>query len=203
MTEAKVLKPDTPVDIEVPWPSHPFGINLVKSLFAHYEKIGDVQTLAMISCALGNKKIDLPQLSRKNTQPSTKIYDDSLLAPSPLYNQYRKYYAELLYRWGEQQKSCEILKYLDTHKEKHKGIDFIIKCSSCKGSLQTGGYCPTCKSHGFLCSLCNLPVKGLSSFCMLCYHGGHTQHLQKWFKDHKVCPTGCGCACSDQLLSYA
>lgn len=36
---------------------------------------------------------------------------------------------------------------------------------------------------------------GNSIFCLRCGHGGHTTHIQDWFKDNAVCPTGCSCRC--------
>jgi hypothetical protein len=45
------------------------------------------------------------------------------------------------------------------------------------------------------CSICRLTCKGLTSFCNLCGHGGHLEHMQNWFKSESICPTGCGCMC--------
>lgn len=46
------------------------------------------------------------------------------------------------------------------------------------------------------CALCHLPVKGLSSFCLTCGHGGHSHHMLDWFRTESLCPSGCGCACT-------
>lgn len=75
-----------------------------------------------------------------------------------------------------------------------------------------GSHCDSCRKYAFYCSVCQLPVrgtrrdvrrafiaysytKGLSSFCMYCGHGGHTVHLQSWFKSSPLCASGCGCRC--------
>mmetsp|Transcript_14938 Transcript_14938/g.20780 ORF Transcript_14938/g.20780 Transcript_14938/m.20780 type:complete len:310 (+) Transcript_14938:3-932(+) len=48
-----------------------------------------------------------------------------------------------------------------------------------------------------ICVICHLPVRGLCRTCPECHHGGHFQHLQKWFQSgENFCPTGCGCRCS-------
>jgi hypothetical protein len=39
-------------NFDIPWAQHPFGRPLIKSLISHYEKLQDIQTLAMIVCVL-------------------------------------------------------------------------------------------------------------------------------------------------------
>ncbi|KAH6903445.1 vacuolar membrane protein [Coprinopsis sp. MPI-PUGE-AT-0042] len=44
------------------------------------------------------------------------------------------------------------------------------------------------------CTICRLPVKGLSRNCLRCLH---VTHISCWNKlDVPICPTGCGCFCS-------
>jgi len=45
------------------------------------------------------------------------------------------------------------------------------------------------------CSICHLPVRGLTMICVKCGHGGHVVHLKQWFSKHSVCATGCKCKC--------
>ena len=49
-------------------------------------------------------------------------------------------------------------------------------------------------STSVICSLCTLPVKGLSIQCCVCGHGGH-EHIYDWFQNNNECSTGCGCYC--------
>ena len=46
-----------------------------------------------------------------------------------------------------------------------------------------------------LCSICELPVKGLYVWCQGCGHGGHMEHMRSWFKGNVDCPAGCGHRC--------
>jgi len=47
------------------------------------------------------------------------------------------------------------------------------------------------------CSVCHLPVKGLSRPCLTC---SHVTHLKCWQNQQfRHCPTGCGCRCRDDL----
>eukprot|EP00794_Sanderia_malayensis_P018843 gene18843-20739_t len=42
---------------EAPWANHPFGRRLIQSLFKYYSEIRDVQTLALLSCALSKQQL--------------------------------------------------------------------------------------------------------------------------------------------------
>jgi len=56
--------------------------------------------------------------------------------------------------------------------------------------------CRRCRNQP-ICAICRLPVRGLCRTCPECHHGGHFQHLKKWFQSgESFCPTGCGCRCS-------
>ncbi|GAO47773.1 hypothetical protein G7K_1971-t1 [Saitoella complicata NRRL Y-17804] len=63
----------------VRWGNHPMGRSLVDEIFSHFEKLGDIQTLAMLSCVFKEPKRKRPppiQLLRRNpprssTQPAT------------------------------------------------------------------------------------------------------------------------------------
>ncbi|KAJ3024023.1 GATOR complex protein wdr59 [Thoreauomyces humboldtii] len=101
----------------------------------------------------------------------------------------------------------------------HVGVDFGVVCPACGSTLvptvpstlsiasqtgQTGGstqasyaYCWRCdrKRYGVICAICRLPCRGVSTFCLVCAHGGHADHVAKWFDEEEVCPAGCGCAC--------
>ncbi len=40
------------LEFDTPWSYHPFGRSLVDSFFKYYQSLGDIQTLAMLSCVL-------------------------------------------------------------------------------------------------------------------------------------------------------
>jgi hypothetical protein len=42
-----------------------------------------------------------------------------------------------------------------------------------------------------------IPCRGLFTFCGICFHGGHVNHIQAWFKTHDECSFGCGHRCED------
>jgi len=72
---------------------------------------------------------------------------------------------------------------------------FESVCYKC-GALTQGNYCPDCRRSALQCSFCHATVRGLSSFCLECGHGGHVDHLQQWFTKQTLCPMrGCGCRC--------
>ena len=43
-----------------------------------------------------------------------------------------------------------------------------------------------------------IPCRGFYSFCGVCFHGGHQDHIREWFRQHDECPTGCGHRCRDR-----
>lgn len=71
-------------------------------------------------------------------------------------------------------------------------------CGECNKPLINtigGWYCNKCKSvKGSKCSVCNRIVKGLYAWCQGCSHGGHLEHLKRWFSNHSKCPR-CGHLC--------
>lgn len=46
-----------------------------------------------------------------------------------------------------------------------------------------------------ICSICHTAVRGPSTWCQVCGHGGHLEHMSAWFKEHDMCPSGCGHVC--------
>ncbi len=44
-------------EFDTPWALHPFGKPLIQSLFRHYARLRDLQTLALMSCVLLPPKI--------------------------------------------------------------------------------------------------------------------------------------------------
>ncbi|KAK3086097.1 hypothetical protein FSP39_013508 [Pinctada imbricata] len=119
------------------------------------------------------------------------------------YDQFLHSYSDILFHWGLKNQSAQVLKFANSGRESHKGIEFGVKCHYC-GQNVRGAYCGCCKNLAFNCVICHTGVKGLVNFCLSCGHGGHTSHLMEWFKTESVCPTGCGCTCAlaDYSLIY-
>ena len=76
-------------------------------------------------------------------------------------------------------------------------LAFENVCPSCKQMSVDLASCDQCSREiRFTCVLCHLPAKGCVNFCLICGHGGHSDHMLKWFNASNVeCPTGCGCEC--------
>jgi len=108
------------------------------------------------------------------------------------YDQFKRYYSEILYRWNFTTQRTEVTKYITEQPERPKGLDICLTC--CKQS-QRDACCNTCKSIIVKCSVCRIGVRGLLSFCMVCGHGGHMFHVIDWFRQNDWCATGCGCYC--------
>jgi len=118
----------------------------------------------------------------------------------------------MLNKWGLLVKRAELLKHtygahprnhsyspggaaLSYFPPPHRGVTFSVICASCDQGLKDSFFCSNCKTFGFKCAICNLSVKGLSNFCILCGHGGHAHHMAMWFKRESYCPAGCNCEC--------
>ncbi|XP_061449876.1 GATOR2 complex protein WDR59 isoform X2 [Rhineura floridana] len=110
------------------------------------------------------------------------------------FDDFKKRYGEILYRWGMREKRAEVLKFVSCPPDPHKGIEFGVYCSHCRSEVR-GIQCAICKGFAFQCAICHVAVRGSSNFCLTCGHGGHTSHMMEWFRTQEVCPTGCGCHC--------
>ncbi|XP_012661614.1 GATOR complex protein WDR59 isoform X2 [Otolemur garnettii] len=262
------LGPKSDPDLETPWARHPFGRQLLESLLAHYCRLRDVQTLAMLcsvfeaqsrpqgipnpfgpfpnrssnlvvshsrypsftssgSCSSMSdpgpntggwniagreaEHISSPwgESSPEELRFGSLTYSDPrererdqhdrnkrLLDPANTqqFDDFKKCYGEILYRWGLREKRAEVLKFVSCPPDPHKGIEFGVYCSHCRSEVR-GTQCAICKGFTFQCAICHVAVRGSSNFCLTCGHGGHTSHMMEWFRTQEVCPTGCGCHC--------
>lgn len=111
-----------------------------------------------------------------------------------LHEYYKLAYAEVLYRWGLLYNRAEVLKHLCAQGENHKGVEFLTDCQSCSVPAR-GSNCSDCKRMSLTCVICHLSVRGSSNCCIVCGHGGHTDHLNDWFSKNTICASGCGCNC--------
>ncbi|XP_070823236.1 GATOR2 complex protein WDR59 isoform X2 [Chaetodon trifascialis] len=119
-----------------------------------------------------------------------------LLDPANMlqFDDFKKCYGEILYRWGLREKRAEVLKFASCPPEPHKGIEFGVYCCHCRSQAR-GTQCAVCKRLTFQCAICHVAVRGSSNFCLSCGHGGHTSHMMDWFRRQDECPAGCGCHC--------
>ena len=126
-------------------------------------------------------------------------------AKSELHDQYRRTYAEILARQQFFIESAQVAKTIANPTRAEKSdltLSFDKKCRKCKIALQNG-FCRRCNRTNDHCTVCHLPVKGLSWTCVLCGHGGHLKHIRNYFSnDDRSCPTGCGCQCLNQASDY-
>ncbi|XP_068166100.1 GATOR2 complex protein WDR59 isoform X2 [Antennarius striatus] len=113
------------------------------------------------------------------------------------FDDFKKSYGEILYRWGLRGKRADVLKFSSCPPEGHRGIDFGVFCCAC-GSPSRGAQCSACRRLTFRCAVCHVSVRGSSNFCLSCFHGGHTSHMMDWFRQQDECPAGCGCRCLQQ-----
>uniref|UniRef100_A0A8C6KWS3 WD repeat domain 59 n=1 Tax=Nothobranchius furzeri TaxID=105023 RepID=A0A8C6KWS3_NOTFU len=110
------------------------------------------------------------------------------------FDDFKKCYGEILYRWGLRDKRADVLKFTSSPPEAHKGIEFGVYCCHCRSQAR-GTQCAVCKRLTFQCAICHVAVRGSSNFCLSCGHGGHTSHMMDWFWRQEECPAGCGCHC--------
>jgi len=114
-------------------------------------------------------------------------------------------YAETLFRWGLLQKRAELISSIGHEpsmmrglvKQKELAYDLRRPCVSCglDNPHNFRGHCPHCDSRTTkpCCSICRLPVKGLSFDCLKCCHLVHIACRAK--QRFTTCPAGCGCVC--------
>ncbi|XP_037051412.1 GATOR complex protein Wdr59 [Bradysia coprophila] len=111
-----------------------------------------------------------------------------------LYDNFKRAYSEMLYRWGLLVNRTKVLKYLSSSSDTFRGVEFVTECIKCAKVTQAP-MCRDCHKPLLYCSLCRLPVRGSANSCLFCGHGGHLLHMKQWFEKNEVCATGCGCYC--------
>ena len=198
---------------------------VVTSVLEYYESQADYQMLATIVCVLtfGRDR----RKSSKAIGPGKD--DDYQLLPKfdeRRYDMYLHHYAALLYGWGcltvrnEISKRLaygvpgaggEIITGLPGNEEKGSsivantgvatGVTFTPICKKCMTPVDDNNVCRKCKDYAFECSVCCMAVRGACTWCPMCNHGGHADHMMAWFEEHQMCPTGCGCLCVERKAS--
>jgi len=118
-------------------------------------------------------------------------------------------YSEMLANWGYAQKRAELLKSTEkelqsifsesimVNKLQSSPLGVVPVCANCGAeNILRRDNCPHCNVHSpsTRCSVCRLPIKGLSYTCLSCLHDSH---LRCWtMRKSDTCATGCGCPCS-------
>ncbi|GFG32156.1 hypothetical protein Cfor_09334, partial [Coptotermes formosanus] len=141
--------------------------------------------------------VEHTEINDTDSEKSVKMLDEK---NSHLYDTYKKAYSEILHRWNLLDARAQVLKYMSTPAEVHRGVEFYSECQNCNNKVR-GASCLMCKRLVLQCSVCNLSVRGLSNFCLACGHGGHSEHMMSWFETETQCPTGCGCNCMVETAS--
>ncbi|KAJ8954387.1 hypothetical protein NQ318_011060 [Aromia moschata] len=111
-----------------------------------------------------------------------------------LYEYYKLAYAETLHRWGLLYNRTEVIKYMCSPPEPHKGVEFLTDCKDCLKPSKSC-VCSSCKRLSLNCIVCHVSVRGSANCCVVCGHGGHSSCLKAWFTAKAICLTGCGCHC--------
>lgn len=125
-------------------------------------------------------------------------YDQQILAQ---YKCHVLAYAEMLFRWQLLNKRLELLKSakITIFHANNREATFDVQhaCGKCNRALDPHTSCCGVRTLKPRCSLCRLPVKGLSRTCGNCLH---VTHLGCWRNaTSNVCGSGCGCRCRGEL----
>ncbi|CAG9771641.1 unnamed protein product [Ceutorhynchus assimilis] len=138
--------------------------------------------------------------STRSTSLDNIRVEEIVVPPSPikipyvaLYEYYKMAYAETLHRWGLLYNRTEVMKFMTIQPEPYKGVECIPDCQTCQTPIKNS-VCTSCKRIAFRCVICNTAAKASVNCCLICGHGGHTDHLEQWFERHSFCPL-CGCQC--------
>lgn len=179
------------------------GVDMINSFFLYYEARHDVQMLASMFCVLKDRHRQSPAGDNHTCllpKSREKVYDTYIIR-----------YGEILYSWGLLNTRVELNKHLQQRQNEYDKLSFLLEeekkeeasnlgvafsCPKCNSIVdQNSNYCSTCTDFAFRCSICDVPVRGLFTYCEICKHGGHLRHLVDWFATNSFCPTGCGCQC--------
>uniref|UniRef100_T1H053 WDR59/RTC1-like RING zinc finger domain-containing protein n=1 Tax=Megaselia scalaris TaxID=36166 RepID=T1H053_MEGSC len=210
---------------ELLFSNDPFKKNILESLILHFAINGDIQTAVML-CAVFHKCCPENEPATKNIlSPMGSPYHTVLpidkfnthLSEQSLAMQLKQNRSN---SWSDsldvqdslktlhQEKeifTCSLIKksitiYSQTLRLFKKGVEFAAECKNC-GKPNKSPSCNSCKNMIMYCIICRLPVRGSANVCLICGHGGHTKHLESWFLNHDICPTGCGCQCLEENVA--
>eukprot|EP00941_MAST-03F_sp_MAST-3F-sp1_P002948 g2948.t1 len=179
----------------------------VQDIVEHFSERGDVQTVVILL-------IVMLENSRFGTSNSVSNHS-SLPWETHQMQEWAMCYLELLYRLEQWTHATEVALLCGDDaiaSMNSEATSISSVCAICNTSLDEGGastgFCPSCKVPSNLCSICQLPTKGLFVWCQGCGHGGHLEHIAEWFLSQEdckggdvktgfsmPCPAGCGHQC--------
>ncbi|XP_052853922.1 GATOR complex protein WDR24 isoform X2 [Drosophila gunungcola] len=160
------------------WEPHKF----VSDALMLMNDVGDVQTALTVLIALGEARKLLP-------------IEDTLV------EHWFYTYVDQLHRYELWNEACEVINrswLRSVQQINQHSTAMHTNCGECGRPMggKVGWYCDKCKSmQSAKCCVCGLIVRGLYAWCQGCSHGGHIEHLQKYFAKHSKCPK-CGHMCS-------
>ncbi|XP_054288294.1 GATOR complex protein WDR24-like [Macrosteles quadrilineatus] len=156
---------------------------VVGEALTHHAARGDVQTSVSVLLVLGERRKTLEHCLDETTQ------EHWLLAYIDLLSRYKL--------WNICTQVIQLSWVPSVSQLNQQSTTVYTACTQChKPLLRSGWLCDRCHSATCgVCSVCNQVVRGLYVWCQGCEHGGHVSHLQQWFSDNRVCPTGCGHVC--------
>ncbi|KDR70095.1 hypothetical protein GALMADRAFT_76692 [Galerina marginata CBS 339.88] len=116
-------------------------------------------------------------------------------------------YAELLFKWQMFHKRLELLKAVSqrdvipsVQTEVHRiGLHRVCTRADCRMLLpEKSNVCKHCGTSCSMpaCTVCRLPVRGLSRTCLSCSHVTHISCWDSLEVTVPICPSGCGCFCT-------
>ncbi|OAX43953.1 hypothetical protein K503DRAFT_730449 [Rhizopogon vinicolor AM-OR11-026] len=136
-------------------------------------------------------------VDEKDIKEEPTTFDQQILAQ---YKCHVLAYAEMLFRWQLLNKRLELLKSakITTFHANNRDAVFDVQHACGKGNRTLDPHTGSCQHCGLRtlkprCSLCRLPVKGLSRTCGNCLHVTHLRCWQGAGSD--LCGSGCGCRC--------
>ncbi|XP_076470516.1 GATOR2 complex protein WDR59-like isoform X3 [Babylonia areolata] len=212
---APPLRVDPPTSSQAP-PTHPSSSHMSEVAsqpnLAALFKAGGTQNVSETAVAKSKRSLSWSDTSdigdefrysdpvehRDREEDEKQQHEDNCKMLNPVqweqYDRHKLAYANILYNWRLFNQRAMVLKFISSPMPQHKGVEFAVCCHKC-GKEMRGPQCSWCKYPALRCSICHIAVRGLSNFCLVCSHGGHTAHMKEWFRTQTVCPTGCGCNC--------
>uniref|UniRef100_A0AC34FQT9 GATOR complex protein MIO zinc-ribbon like domain-containing protein n=1 Tax=Panagrolaimus sp. ES5 TaxID=591445 RepID=A0AC34FQT9_9BILA len=178
-----IFDDDTPIQTDAPDDSTPEGGE--GEIFEDHALIFDAE-----DTPYPGDPVNLTSVKREFPMMTGKAFDH--------FETSRVAYAEILARWGMFKKSAEVLKFCPS--QQPDPFSILIACSQCQQVFDSedemGDTCERCRQELIICTICDFPCSGLILTCPLCSHGGHLEHMKKWFKEQSICPMGaCPCLC--------
>ncbi|CAK5284473.1 unnamed protein product [Mycena citricolor] len=131
------------------------------------------------------------------------VFEPEAWFPASRFTGHVQVYAEILFSWQMYHKRLELLRAVGGSgggaalpDSLGYSIGIQRRCSTCGEIVQEGKMsCRNCDAPAGppRCTVCRLPVKGLSRCCLRCWH---VTHITCWRElGVPICPLGCGCLC--------